>query len=30
MANHAMYGLEACKNITKEMLEEEGKGAAIL
>ncbi|KAG2323406.1 hypothetical protein Bca52824_016619 [Brassica carinata] len=30
MENHTLYGLEACKNISKEMLEEEGKRAAIL
>lgn len=30
MAFHALYGVEACKNITPELLAEEGKRAAIL
>ncbi|CAN6851704.1 unnamed protein product [Brassica oleracea] len=30
MASHALYGLEACKNIGADVLEEEGKSAAIL
>lgn len=30
MAYHALYGLDACKTITRELLEEEGKSAAIL
>ncbi|KAJ0233882.1 hypothetical protein HA466_0278980 [Hirschfeldia incana] len=30
MATHALYGIEACKHITPQMLEEEGKRAAIL
>ncbi|CAF2044413.1 unnamed protein product [Brassica napus] len=30
MATHAIYGLEACKSLTHEMVEEEGRRAAIL
>lgn len=30
MATHAVYGIEACKNIHQSMLAEEGKSAAIM